>query len=234
MSPAHQHGQPDASPGASGAPGAPASPGDQHSHVGPGAPASPGEQHSHVGPGALADASVRAARVNDAPAIGLVQSTVWRQAYAAHLPDDVLAAFEPHAFAQVWRESLTTPPAGVHRLLVACAGDQVVGIASIGPSQDPDTAQNTGEITLLAVHPQARLGGHGSRLLNACVDLLREAGAESVTAWLPAADEATRAFLLASGLQPDSAYRDRVVSPEGATLREVRVRAELTEAPSGT
>ena len=29
-------------------------------------------------------------------------------------------------------------PEGVHRLLVACAGEQVVGLSAIGPSQDPD------------------------------------------------------------------------------------------------
>ena len=40
-------------------------------------------------------------------------------------------------------------------------------------------------------------------------------------------DEATRAFLVASGLGPDGAYRDRVVSPDGDTLREVRLVASL-------
>ncbi len=135
----------------------------------------------------------------------------------------------PEPSAAAWREALTSPPPGLHRLLVACAGDQVVGIAAIGPSQDPDTGQGTGEITLLGVHPDARRQGHGSRLLNACVDLLREAGALAVTAWLPATDETTRAFLGGSGLVPDSAFRDRVVSPDGDTMREVRVGAGLVE-----
>ena len=184
--------------------------------------------HDHTHPtGPLADASVRVARESDAPAVGLVQATVWREAYAGVLPEEVLDSFEPQAFASAWRRSLASPPPGVYRLLVACAGDQVVGFASIGPSQDPDASPETGELTVIGVHPQARRAGHGSRLLNAAVDTLRGAGAERMAGWVLAADEDTRAFLVASGLGPDGAYRDRVVSPDGATAREVRLVAEL-------
>ena len=77
------------------------------------------------------------------------------------------------------------------------------------------------------MHPDARRQGHGSRLLNASVDLLAEAGAESVTLWLLTDDEATRAFLAASGFAPDGAFRDRVVSPAGDTAREVRLVADI-------
>ncbi|MBM6398984.1 GNAT family N-acetyltransferase [Phycicoccus sonneratiae] len=191
-----------------------------------------GHDHAHE-PGPLADASVRRARPNDAPAVGTVQATVFREAYAGRLPDDVLALFVPEAFARGWRAGLTSPPEGVHRLLVACAGEQVVGAVAVGPSQDPDAEPAWAEVTLLAVHPDARRQGHGSRLLNASVDVLREAGAEAVTAWLLADDEGTRGFLAASGFGPDGAYRDRVVSPDGATLREVRVLARITDPDEG-
>ena len=178
--------------------------------------------------GPAADASVRRARVSDAPAIGHVQAQVFIDTYADRLPPQVTAAFDPQAFARAWRETLSRPPAdGIHRLYVALAGAQVVGLGAFGPSQDPDTGQATGELTLLAVHPLGRRVGHGSRLLNACVDELRELGATELTVWLPAAAEDTRAFLLGAGLEPDGAYRDRVVSPDGATLREVRLRAAL-------
>ena len=186
------------------------------------------QPHEHASPrGPLADASVRLARESDAPAVGLVQAAVWREAYAAVVPADVLATFEPPAFAAAWRRSLAAPPEGVYRLLVACAGEQVVGFASTGPSQDPDASPSTGEVTALGVHPEARRAGHGSRLLNAAVDTLRAAGAEDVAAWVLAADEPTRAFLSHSGLHPDGAFRDRVVSPDGATAREVRLTASV-------
>ena len=184
--------------------------------------------HDHTHPtGPLADASVRIARETDAPAVGLVQAVVWREAYDGVVPADVLEAFEPQAFASAWRQSLTSPPQGVYRLLAACAGDQVVGFASIGPSQDPDADAATGEVSSLAVHPQARRSGHGSRLVNAAVDTLRGAGADTVHAWVLATDEQTRAFLVASGLHPDGPFRDPVVSPAGETAREVRLVADI-------
>ncbi len=186
--------------------------------------------HQHA-PGPIADASVRIARETDAPAVGLVQATVWRDAYAGVLPEEALEAFEPQAFATAWRHSLASPPEGVYRLLAACAGDQVVGFAAIGPSQDPDASPTTGDLSALGVHPQARRVGHGSRLLNAAVDTLRGAGAERLHAWVLATDEDTRAFLVASGLSPDGAFRDRVVSPDGLTAREVRLVADIGETP---
>jgi ribosomal protein S18 acetylase RimI-like enzyme len=187
--------------------------------------------HPHAsGPGPVADASVRTARESDAPAVGLVQATVWREAYAAVVPAEVLETFEPAAFAKAWRTSLAHPPEGVHRLLAACAGEQVVGFAAIGPSQDPDASPLTGELTAIGVHPQARRAGHGSRLLNAAVDTLRSAGADTLHTWLLATDEQTRVFFTRAGLSPDGAFRDRVVSPDGRTAREVRLVAALGEA----
>lgn len=174
-----------------------------------------------------ADASVRPARPTDAPAIGQVQAQVFIDTYADRLPPEVSAGFAPAAFASVWRRSLESPREGINQLLVALAGQQVVGLVAVGPSQDPDTGQATGEVTLLAVHPLARNQGHGSRLLNAAIDVLREAGAEAVALWVLADDEATRRFLQQSGLHPDGAYRDRVVGPEDQVLREVRLSAGL-------
>ncbi len=175
--------------------------------------------------GPLANVSVRAARPGDVASVGAVQAVVWRVAYAGRVPDEVLARFDAETFAEVWRRSLADPPAGVYRLLVALDGAEVSGYAAIAPSQDPDLGNASGEVTTLGVHPDARGRGHGSRLLNACVDLLVEAGAELVTVWLPASDEATRAFLHAGGFAPDGAFRDRVVAADGGTLREVRLVA---------
>ena len=196
-----------------------------HDH---GHPHDPGHPHT---PGPHADASVRLARGTHAPAVGMVQAAVWRDAYAGVLPAQVLDTFEPTAFANAWRRSLGKPPEGVYRLLAACAGDQVVGFASIGPSQDPDASPETGELSAIGVHPGARRSGHGSRLLNAAVDTLRGAGAEAVHTWVLAGDEATRAFLVQAGLTPDGAFRDRVVSPDGQTAREVRLVAHLGAEP---
>lgn len=183
--------------------------------------------HQPGRPSGTADASVRPAHESDLSAVGVVQAAVWREAYAGVVDPEVLAAFQPHEFARMWRASLADPPPGVYRLLVAFAEDQVVGFAATGPTQDPDAAMQTGELLALGVLPEARRQGHGSRLLNACVDLLRDAGADAVHAWLLLDDAVSRAFLEAAGLEPDGAFRDRVVSASGATAREVRLRADL-------
>lgn len=188
-----------------------------------------GHSHEH-GPGPMADASVRRARPSDAPAVGVIQAETFAQTYAARLPSEVIAAFEPRAFAKVWREGLENPPAGAHALFVACAGAQVVGFVAVGPAQDPDAAGDQAEVTVLCVHPAARRQGHGSRLLNAAADHVRELGAGGMSAWVLVEEEGTRGFVQGAGFDPDGAFRDRVVSADGDTLREVRLSCTLAEA----
>ena len=198
-----------------------------HSH-----PHSVAHDHAHTpSTGRVADASVRIARPSDAPAVGLVQAAVWRAAYSDVLPRDVVEQFDGPSFARVWRESLSAPPSSRHVLLVGCAGEQVVGFAAVGPSADADAdaTGTSGEVLAFGVHPDARRSGHGSRLLNAAVDTLRGKGFDTMSTWILAKDEATRAFLSAAGLSPDSAFRDRVVDADGTVAREVRLTAHLAQ-----
>lgn len=170
---------------------------------------------------------MRLAAASDAPAVGLVQAVAWRRLYAGLLPDAVVATFTPDAFAKGWRDSLAAPPPG-HRLLVACAGPQVVGFAAIGPSSDRDAGAGDAELLVLAVHPDARHVGHGSRLLNAAVDTARGAGFSTVSAWLPPSAPFPLPFLEASGFAADGASRARVVGPDEADLlTEVRLVASI-------
>lgn len=188
-------------------------------------------QHDHGQPGPLADASVRTARPSDAPAVGLVQAWVWQTELADLLEPEVLEGLTGPRFAGVWRQSLEHPPSPRHRLLVACAGPQVVGYVAIGPADDePDLdPATTGTILEGGVHPEGRRAGHGSRLLNAAVDTLR-AGSddlEAIVVWVLADAEHTRAFLQAAGFEPDGAHRERVMGEDGRTAREVRLVASV-------
>ncbi|GAA1874867.1 GNAT family N-acetyltransferase [Lapillicoccus jejuensis] len=183
--------------------------------------------HAH-GSGPVADASVRLARPADAPAVGVVQAAVWVQTYGALLPPEALGDLQPPAFARVWRESLEHPPSARHRLLVACAGEQVVGMAAVGPGEDPDAGSDDAELLVLGVHPGAREQGHGSRLVNAAVDTARGAGATVLRAWIPDPAVAVRRFLTAAGLEPDGAFRDRVIGPSDTdVLRELRLSSAI-------
>lgn len=172
----------------------------------------------------MADATVRLAGPQDADAIGQVQAELFRSAYGDVVAPEVLAAFEPGAFAAGWRASLSNPPSNEHFLLLAVSEHRfVVGLAAVGPAAEHGIA----ELTLFGVAPDARNQGHGSRLLNAVADLMKEGHAVAIETWIPASDEQLRAFLTESGLGPDGAWRDREVDTDGRTLREVRLTAPI-------
>ncbi|GAB3876095.1 GNAT family N-acetyltransferase [Terrabacter terrigena] len=187
-----------------------------------------GHGHGHV-QGPVADASVRVARPSDAPAVGLVQAVVFREAYAGVLAPEVVAAFEPRPFANAWRATLEGEQSRDGVLLVACAGEQVVGFAAVGASDDADAGPGTAELLVLGVHPEARRQGHGSRLLHAVVDTARARGRDELAAWVLGADDTTRAFLTAAGMAVDGARRERVVSDDGRTAAEIRLSAVLAD-----
>jgi GNAT superfamily N-acetyltransferase len=173
--------------------------------------------------GSAADASVRAARPGDVPAIAAVQSRAWRAAYADLLDPETLDGLTPEVLAGPWREAIANPPSPRHAVLVALANDLVVGFAAAAPSEDADAGADDGELVVLAVDPAHQHAGHGSRLLAAATDHLRDSGLRSVATWTPAGDEPRRAFLAAAGLREDGAtrvYEDR-------DLTEVRYSAAL-------
>jgi GNAT superfamily N-acetyltransferase len=184
--------------------------------------------HSHDHP--VADASVRVATPWDVDAVGDVQAVLWQGAYASLLPRDALAGATPAEFARVWRESLANPPSGAYRLLVACAGEEVVGFAAIGPSADPDASDIDAELLVGGVRPDARRAGHGSRLLNATVDTAGLTGFARVRTWLLSADRPTRGFLEAAGFVVDGGRRERVTGPaEGDVAEEVRLTVDVPQ-----
>lgn len=160
--------------------------------------------------------TVRPATSADADAIGAVQSRSWRLAYADLLPAEVLADLTPVALAEPWRRAISSPPSPRHRVLVAVADDLVVGFLAL-----------TGiEIAALVVDPFHQRQGHGSRLLAAAVDLLRETGARRVQAWVPEPDTALLAFLASAGIAADGARRS-YQGEDGRAVTELRTAAEL-------
>lgn len=176
---------------------------------------------------------VRLARTSDVDDVARVQVAAWRSTYAGLLPDAVLADLNPDDIAWEWGRALLT--ATDHRLLVAIDSEGVlVGAAAVGPSADPDLtprgdsaggALRWGEISLLVIDPEHRGRGHGSRLLAASVDHLRQGGFEAASLWIPLADEPLRAFVTSAGFGPDSAHRDRETGD--GVLREVRLVTDI-------
>ncbi|MBK5248338.1 MAG: GNAT family N-acetyltransferase [Actinomycetales bacterium] len=151
-----------------------------------------------------ADVSVRPSLVDDAAEIGRIQVAAWRGVHRGTVPDEVLEGLDAATFARAWRGAISQPPSAKHRMLTACAGPFVVGFAALAPASD---AEATGEIVELDVDPDHLREGHASRLLAACVDILRETGASQVRTWVLEGDGAREAFLASAGLGPAGVRR---------------------------
>lgn len=176
------------------------------------------------------DVAVRPARPDDASALGAVHAHGWRTTYAALLPEQARTALEPADLAASWAQAVTDPPSARHQVLVATAEGDVVGFVAVGPGSDADADPSVeGEILVLVVDPDVQHRGHGSRLLNAAVETLRDNGFRRVTTWVPDADEPRRHFLESAGFGPDGVSRVLDASGDGtSTIRESRLSTSLS------
>jgi ribosomal protein S18 acetylase RimI-like enzyme len=182
-----------------------------------------------------ADLSVRVAWTEDAEAVGAVQARAWREEYAGTLPSDVLAALEPAALAERWRQALQRPGDARNRVLVALERNVVRGFAVTTPSPDGDAdAVSDGEIGEIVVDPDHRGRGHGSRLLQACVDTLRADRFTRATCWVSSGDDVRRAFLASAGWATDGAHRELDLAGDGEVrVKQVRLHTDIREVEPG-
>ncbi|WP_028049893.1 GNAT family N-acetyltransferase [Cellulomonas sp. URHD0024] len=157
-----------------------------------------------------ADVSVRPAVRGDEHAIARLQVDAWRVSHA-----DILAGaldlLDETAIEGQWAAAVATPPGAGFRVLVACEGPTVVGVVSLAPVPPPEDRPFDapgGVILTLEVEPSRQRSGHGSRLLAAAVDTLREDRADQVHTWVLDGDSARAQFLASCGLGPDDVARE--------------------------
>jgi ribosomal protein S18 acetylase RimI-like enzyme len=115
-------------------------------------------------------------------------------------------------------------------VLVALERNRVCGFAITGPATDPDGDPVTdGELRELTIDPGERGKGHGSRLLQAAADTLSADRFTRAVTWVPANDDALRAFLTAAGWAADGAHRELELDDSGEVrMRQVRLHTALT------
>lgn len=168
---------------------------------------------------------VRLALPRDVRAVAAIQSRAWNADYGELLPAVVLARVEPSAAAQ-WAEAVERPPTSAHHLLVATADEVVVAFAATSPANPEDGGPTgVGALELLAVDPDHRRAGHGSRLLAAVADTLRADRFPRAVCWLAEADTAQTAFLADAGWAVDGARRQLDMGT--TTLAEQRLITQL-------
>lgn len=173
--------------------------------------------------------SVRLALPAEAGQIAALQRRAWSSG-----PDELASALldevDLAAMTAAWERAILRPPLAQFRVLVAVGGTgRVVGFAAIGPSDDPDATG--GEDALIAefvVDPAARGQGHGSRLLNACVDTFRADGFVRATWWVRSTDDDLRAFVTGSGWAPDGGHREVGTADEHARVKLIRLRTDIS------
>lgn len=171
--------------------------------------------------------SVRLALPREAADIAALQ----RRSWAEEMPEVSNALLEGLGLSEMvdaWHEAITRPPLAACRVLVAVEQGEVVGFATTLPSDDPDaTAGQDGLISEFVIDPTARRRGHGSRLLNACVDTLRADGFTRATLWLRSTDDGTRGFVTAAGWAPDGSHRE-IGTDGGARIKQVRLHSDIS------
>jgi ribosomal protein S18 acetylase RimI-like enzyme len=177
----------------------------------------------------VADASVRPATPADLPAIGGIHARAWTTSYRDLIPAELLSGVTPEALTQAWRPHLDATSTPLHHLLVACTGPTVVGFAAFGPAEPP-AAPRDAELPTLLVDAVHQRRGHGSRLLAAGVDLLREGRVARLICWVPEVDAPRLAFLRSAGFGEDGARRRLALSDEAEDgIAEIRLVAGLDQ-----
>ncbi|MFE1166923.1 GNAT family N-acetyltransferase [Nocardiopsis sp. NPDC058789] len=178
---------------------------------------------------------VRPARAADVDRVVDLQVASWRSVYKDLLPAEVAEELSGdqarESFREQWTAALESPPTSKHRLVVATDEDggvrTVVGFAAFGPGGDPDLwPARDAEVFALHVDPERVREGHGSRLVNACVDHLVEGGFGTAHVWVPEEENALRSFFEASGWRADGARREIDM---GRLLPMVRLHAAVSE-----
>lgn len=154
---------------------------------------------------------VRAAYPGDVDAVARIQVRAWKAGYGDIIParalDEMTGPEALELWRERWTEAVTAPPSPRHRLLVAVEEGTIAGFAAHAPASDPDQdPRTTGELLTLLVDPAHTRSGHGSRLLAATIDHLRDDGCTTAIAWVFAADEVLRRFLESAGWAPDGAH----------------------------
>jgi GNAT superfamily N-acetyltransferase len=175
--------------------------------------------------------SVRLALPGEAGAIAELQRRAWAAQLPAATSTALLAEVDLDDMVEAWRRAITRPPSAPFRVLVAVAEHRPVGFATTIPSPDPDArAGQDGQVDEFVVDPPAQRRGHGSRLLNACVDTLRADGFSRATWWVTSTDDVVRRFLTEAGWGPDGGWREIGTDDEAIRLKQIRLHTDIREA----
>lgn len=161
--------------------------------------------------------SVRPAVTSDVPVISRVQGAAIVATVAAVLGEDagieVQKNISTKDIEKSWEQALQLPTTESRGLLTAVEGDTPVGFAAfaVGDEEHNDQEQDnefletllkSAQILAFEITAQKQREGHGSRLLSAIADHVKEAGAPGMATWIVGEDAARVKFFQEAGFAP--------------------------------
>lgn len=164
----------------------------------------------------------------EARALASMQRRAWNT--SGELGEHLLGQLDLDQMTMVWTQAITRPPLATFRVLVAVddAGE-AVAFATTEPDDSPDaTGGRDGQISEFVVDPTQRGHGHGSRLMNACVDTLRADGFTRAVWWVGSTDDDLRRFITEAGWGPDGSHRE--IGDDTFRLKQVRLHTDISTA----
>jgi GNAT superfamily N-acetyltransferase len=133
---------------------------------------------------------LRAARIEDAAAIGRVHVQAWRESYAGIVPAARLAALDPAERAGVWSGSIA---AGRHVRVAEEDGGGIVGFSLCGEQREPALGCD-GEFWAIYVLRRAQGQGLGRALMAGMARTLLDEGKRSASLWAMTANARATGF----------------------------------------
>lgn len=160
---------------------------------------------------------IRKAVLSDAHAVATVHVRSWQHAYKGLVPDSVLDDLSIEQRRSMWERAIPSSD-----VWVALADDEIVGFATVGPSREPDAANELYAIYLL---PSAWGTGLARPLAEAALG-----DKQDVALWVFRDNPRARRFYERLGFVADG--QEKTETMGSAELAEVRYRRAVAVQPS--
>ena len=151
---------------------------------------------------------IREAQPGDASSLAAVHVTSWRAAYRGLLPQTYLAGLDTTQRSKGWQHILARtdwPNAGTW---LAEDDGAAVGFVNFCPTRDQDESELVrGEVTAIYVLPQYWGRGTGTRLMEAALRSLTDAGCSQATLWVLGSNARARRYYDESSWRADGASK---------------------------
>ena len=168
--------------------------------------------------------NVRAAVLQDAPAMGRVMVVTWLLAHRGQIPDEAwqkrVEEWTPEVSGRAWARLLSERAGGDHARMVLLVAEEDPGdplALALGTEAEDDESGVTAQINALYVRPDRQGQGIGRRLLQATARELTSLGFSRLHIGVLSANLAARAFYEAMGGQQ---MGQRTFDEEGYLLPE--------------